>query len=259
MTYGRAASLCAPVVTGVVGIGAWEGFVRWRDIKPYLLPKPSLVWSQIHDNAQQIFDSAKATGTNALIGLVVGVAFGIAVALLASRARVFSEMISPLAAAVNAMPIIALAPIFYNLFTATSDTPRRLVVAMVVFFPVFVNVFKGLTQVDATQLELMRSYGAGDSAVLRKVRVPNALPFLFTGLKLAASLGVIAAIVAEYFGGRQVGLGSRITSAASNSNTGRAWAYVTASCLLGLAFFVAVVIAEQLAMPWRTRREQASR
>jgi NitT/TauT family transport system permease protein len=101
----------------------------------------------------------------------------------------------------------------------------------------------------------MRSYAASDGAVLRRVRLPNALPFFFTGLKLAASLCVIAAVVAEYFGGLQKGLGSRITSAASNSAYGRAWAYVVAACLLGLVFYIAAVVAERLAMPWRARRQ----
>ena len=108
-----------------------------------------------------------------------------AVALVASRFRIVGELATPLAAAVNAMPIIALAPILYNMFSATSAYPRRLVVTIIVFFPIFVNMLRGLTQVDAVKHELMRSYAASPWAILRKVKVPNALPFLFTGLKLA--------------------------------------------------------------------------
>ncbi len=256
MRYARA--VLPPVLFGALFLAAWELFVRWRDVKPYLLPKPSLVWSQIHDNWSQIVDAAKASGTNALIGLIIGTVLGVAFAVLSSRFRFLGEMVTPLAAAINVMPIIALAPMFNNWFSITSDTPRRLVVTIIVFFPIFVNVLKGMTQVDATQYELMRSYAASDSAVMRKVRVPNALPFLFTGLKVAASLSVIAAIVAEYFGGIQNGLGSRITSAAANSNTGRAWAYVAASCVLGLVFFCSAVLAERLAMPWRARRQRTT-
>ena len=94
-------------------------------------------------------------------------------------------MVTPLAAAVNAMPIIALAPILNNMFSSTSAYPRRLVVTIVVFFPIFVNMLRGLTQVDPVKHELMRSYAASAWTILRKVRVPNALPFFFTGLKLA--------------------------------------------------------------------------
>ena len=90
--------------------------------------------------------------------------------------------------------------------------------------------------------------------MLRKVRVPNALPFFFTGLKLAASLGVIAAVVAEYFGGLQNGLGSRITSYAGATNYPKAWAYVAASCALGLAFYCFALALERLVMPWHRAR-----
>jgi NitT/TauT family transport system permease protein len=239
---------------GVVFLALWEGFVKARDIKPYLLPAPSLVWDQIQANWHQIWMATLATGKNALVGLVIGTVLGAGMAVVASRFRFFSEMTLPMAAAINAMPIIALAPMFNNMFSSTSAIPRRLIVTIIVFFPIFVNVLKGLTQVQPTQLELMRSYAASDSAVSRKVRVPNALPFLFTGLKLAASLCVIAAVVAEYFGGLQNGLGSRITSAASNSAYGRAWAYVAASCALGLTFYLATLLLERLAMPWQRHR-----
>ena len=100
----------------------------------------------------------------------------------------------------------------------------------------------------------MRSYAASEWTILGKVRVPDALPFFFTGLKLAASLCVIAAVVAEYFGGLQNGLGSRITSAAAATAYARAWAYVAASCLLGLVFFLAAVLLERVATPWQAHR-----
>ena len=152
------------------------------------------------------------------------------------------------------MPIIALAPILNNMFSSTSTVPRRLVVTIVVFFPVFINTFRGLTQIDPVHDELMRSYAASEWTVLRKVRVPGALPFFFTGLKLAASLCVIAAIVAEYFGGLQIGLGSRITSAAASTAYGRAWAYVAAACLLGLVFFLAADDPRAARHAWQVHR-----
>jgi NitT/TauT family transport system permease protein len=248
---GRLRAVLPAVVVGVSFLVLWELFVVVRDIKPFLLPKPTAVWEQIRNNWDQVWLATKNTGMNALVGLVVGSALGTVMALVSSRFRVLSEMTLPLAAAVNAMPIIALAPMFNNMFSTTSTIPRRLVVTIIVFFPVFVNVLRGLTQVQATHLELMRSYAAPEWAMSRKVRVPNALPFFFTGLRLAASLCVIAAVVAEYFGGLQNGLGSRITSAAANSAYARAWAYVAASCALGLLFYLSALLLEWLAMPWQ--------
>jgi NitT/TauT family transport system permease protein len=244
-----------PIVVGAVLVLGWQLFVDLRDIKPYLLPSPTLIWDELRRQWDGIWEAARHTGANALVGLIIGSALGVAMAMIASRFRAFNDMVTPLAAAINAMPIVALAPIFNNIFGTTSSIPRRLVVTIVVFFPIFTNMLRGLTRVEPTQVELMRSYAASDSQVLRRVRLPNALPFFFTGLKLAASLCVIAAVVAEYFGGLQKGLGSRITSAASNSAYGRAWAYVVAACVLGLVFYIAAVTAERLAMPWRARRQ----
>ena len=253
----RLVQLLPPLLVGVAFLTLWEVFVVVKDIKPFLLPKPSLIWQQMRDGHSEIWAAAIHSGTNALVGLVCGTVLGVGFALVSSRFRVLSDMVTPLAAGLNAMPIIALAPLFNNVFSTTSAIPRRLVVTIIVFFPVFINVLKGLTQVDPTHLELMRSYAASDTEIARRVRVPNALPFLFTALKVAASLCVIAAVVAEYFGGLQDGLGSRITSAAANSAYGRAWAYVAGSCALGLVFFLAAVVLERLAMPWRARRVPA--
>jgi NitT/TauT family transport system permease protein len=247
----RAVRVLTPLVVGVAFLAAWEAFVTVRRIRPYLLPKPSAIWSQLTLNRDDILDAALVTGSNALVGLVAGAVLGILAALVASRFRIVDELLIPLAAAVNAMPIIALAPIFNNMFSTTSTVPRRLIVTVVVFFPVFVNALRGLRQVAPIHRELLDSYAASGWEFARKVRVPNALPFVFTGLRLAASLAVIAAVVAEYFGGVQKGLGTRITSAASNTAYPRAWAYVAAACALGLVFYLAATLLERLAMPWK--------
>jgi len=247
-----------PLLWGAMVLLAWEWFVKLRDIKPFLLPAPSAIWRQMQTNRTGIIDTAKATGTNALIGLLLGVLLGVAVAFVAQRFGLVRQVISPVSAALNTMPIVALGPIFYNLFGATSDVARRFVVVLVVFFPVFVNMLKGLTQVDPVHEELMRSYAAGDSKFLLLVRLPNSLPFLLTGIRIAASLSVIAAVVVEYFGGLQNGLGSRVSSAMKLSATPKAWAYIAAACALGLLFYVAALVLEIVAMPWQTKRKAAA-
>ena len=254
----RVAGVVPALVWGIAFLVAWERFVSWRRIKPFVLPPPSRIWQQLKLNRTGIFDTAKATGTNALWGLVIGALLAIVLAFVAQRFRLVKELIAPLSAAANTMPIVALGPIFYNIFGTTSVAARRMVVALVVFFPVFVNVLKGLTQVDPVHRELMQSYAASDTQVLRQVRLPNALPFLLTGLRIGASLAVIAAVVVEYFGGLQNGLGSRVTSAMKQSATAKAWAYIGAACALGLLFYVAAVVIEWLAMPWQRRRSSAN-
>lgn len=253
MTRARAiwSGLWPPVLFGAAFLGLWEWFVKARDVKPYLLPAPSAIWAQLRDNLDIILKAAWATGQNALVGLALGLALGVLMAIVASRLRFFDEMLTPLAAAVAAIPIVALTPIFNTMFSTTSNIPRRLIVLIAVFFPVFVNTLKGLRQVDPIHDELMRSYAASPWSVLRVVRIPGALPFFFTGVRIAASVSVIAAIVAEYFGGLQKGLGPAITSAAAASAYPRAWAVVCAAIVLGLVFYLVALLAERLAMPWR--------
>jgi NitT/TauT family transport system permease protein len=251
------ARVLPPVFVLFLLIGAWELGVNAFDVAPYVLPAPTAIAEQVGDNFDGIVEAARATGTNAFVGLLVGSVAAIAAALLAIRARVVEELFTPLAAAAAALPIIALAPVLNNLFSTTSTVPRRIVVAIIVFAPVFVNTLRGLATVDPVHRELLRSCGAGDGALLRKVRIPGAVPFTATGLKVASSLSVIAAVVSEYFGGLQDGLGSRITSAASNTAYGRAWAYVLASCALGLAFYVVATGVERIVSPARLRRRRS--
>ena len=122
--------------------------------------------------------------------------------------------------------------------------------SVVVFAPVFVNMLRGLRQVQPVHRDLLRAYAATPGQVTRTVTVPGALPFVFTGLRIASSVAVISAVVAEYFGGLQNGLGSRITSAAANSAYARAWAFVVGAILLGLVFYGATLALER----WVARR-----
>lgn len=243
-----------PLLFGVVGLLLWELAVTVGRVAPFILPAPSRIGAEFRDNLGTIWRVGLASGTNAGIGLVVGALVALAAALLCSRFGFLGQVSVPLAAALNALPIIALAPVLNNMFDSTSSIPRRLVVAIVVFFPVFLNTLRGLAQVDPVHRELMTSYAVSGWTFTRLVRLPGALPFVFTGLRQAASLSVIAAVVAEYFGGRQDGLGSRITSAASYTAYPRAWAFVLGACVLGLVFYLAALGLERLAMPWRARR-----
>lgn len=236
-----------PLILGVVAFVLWEAVVKLAHIQPYLLPAPSAIFAQVAMVGPAIVSATLATGSNALIGLLAGGILAIVFALIASRLTVLDELIAPIVAAIAVVPIVALAPILTNMFGATSETPRRLIVAIVVFVPVFVNTLRGLRQVLPVHRDLMRAYAATNWQLTRTVTFPGALPYIFTGFTIASSLAVISAVVAEYFGGLQNGLGSRITSAAANSAYPRAWAYVGGAILLGLIFFVVTLTLERLA------------
>ncbi|MDP9795757.1 NitT/TauT family transport system permease protein [Catenuloplanes nepalensis] len=239
-------------MVAIAGLAAWEATVTLGRVAPFVLPAPSAIWEQFTLNLDTIIKTGLASGTNALAGLVLGTIVALLAAMAAAQSRFLADASVPVAAALNALPIIALAPILNNMFSATSNIPRRLVVAIVVFFPVFINALRGLREVDPVHRELMDSYAASGATFTRLVRLPSALPFVFTGLRQASSLAVIAAVVSEYFGGLQDGLGSRITSAAANTAYPRAWAFVLGACVLGLVFYLIALLVERLATPWRT-------
>ena len=246
-----------PLLIGFAFLAAWQLVVVVNDIKPYLLPAPSLILSNFFSNLAMMWSTSFYTATTAFLGLLFGTIVGLISALLAQRFVVVNNLITPLAAGLAAVPIIALTPILNNMFDITSRTPKVLITMVIVFFPVFVNVTRGLVQVPPVQLELMRSMNAKPRTVLRALRVPNAIPFFLTAMKVAAPLAVIAALVSEYFGGPQQGLGSRIASSAANTAYGRAWAYVVASIIVGLVFYLAVLAAERWAAPWTGRARSA--
>ena len=223
----------------------WQAFVVGAGIKPYLLPSPTAIVEQLVLVLPLVWSAALATGMNVLVGLVVGSVVAIGAAIVAARSRMADTLLSPTAAALSVMPIVALAPALNTMFGTTSTTPRRLVVSVVVFAPVFVNMLRGLRQVQPVHRDLLKAYAATPRQITRTVTIPGALPYLFTGLRIASSTAVIAAIVAEYFGGLQNGLGSRITSAASNSAYARAWAFVLGAILLGLVFYLATLALER--------------
>ncbi len=226
-----------PLVFGVCFLGLWEAAVAGFGIKPFTLPAPSAIWTAFIERFDDVVEQTIVTGTNAGIGLLLGVLAGVAMSFITVRFRLLEELLTPLAVALNAVPIVVVVPILNNmLFGTTSQVPRRLMVALIVFFIVFVNVSKGLRQVKPAHLELMRSYAASPAEILFKVRLPNALGYFFTSLKIAAPLAVITAFVAEYFGGVQNGLATGVRNSLNGSKD-VTWAYVIGACALGLFFY----------------------
>lgn len=241
-----------PLLFGVGGLALWQLVTTVAGVPSFLLPTPSAIAREFTANFDRILDASRATGANALLGLLVGGVLGIVAAMLAVRFHPVDGLLTPLAAAAAAIPIVALAPLLNSMYSTTTDTPRRMVVTIVVFFPMFVSTARGLRQVPQVHTDLMTSYAAGGWQITRTVRLPAALPHLFTGLRIAAPGAVIAAVIAEYFGGLQNGLGSRITSAAANTAYPRAWAYVVGAMLVGLLFLAAVLLLELLTRRPRT-------
>lgn len=249
-----AGSLLPPLVLGVVFLAAWQWWVVAYDVQPFIIPKPTAIWTSFVDDFTLVWNASVVTGTNALVGLVAGAVVGFLLAVLTNRFAVVSELINPLAVTVAAIPAVVIVGVLNNMYALDSQLGRRIMVTLAVFFIVFVQVAKGLRQNDATQMELMRSYAATPRQTLLKVRLPNTMPFFFTAVRNAAPVAVIIALVSEYFGGTQDGLGSKISGTLNGSNKALGFAYVLGGSVVGLLFFAGSSLLEYVVVPWRRRR-----
>ena len=238
------------VVVFVAGIALWEGLVRGLDIQNFLLPPPSTIVETLWTERDTLWSAAWFTFEEALGGWVLGCAAAILTALVLARWRTLATALMPFAIAANAIPIIAFAPITNNWFGALNQSSKMVIAAVLCYFPVLVNSLRGLTSVRPQQIELMRSYAAGEVEIFRRVRIPNALPFIFTGLKVATVLAMIGAIVGDYFGGSLDALGIQIRRQAGVFDFAGAWAAILAASILGIVFYGAVAAAERLTMSW---------
>ena len=242
------------VAVFLAGIVLWEVVVGAMNLQAFILPKPSAIVAALQENWAAgrfaILPSAQATLIEALGGLVIGTLAGVGVAFVTARWVTARAALLPLAIAAGAIPIIAIAPLMNNWFGVLSPLSKMMMAAVLVFFPVMVNVTRGLVQVEPASLELMRSYAASEGTVLRKVRIPNALPFFFTALKLGATLSLIGAIVGEYFGGSSLVLGRIIVQSASALRFDVTWAAILLGAATGIVFYLVISAVERFVIPW---------
>jgi NitT/TauT family transport system permease protein len=239
----------------VTFVALWEALVRGLSVQRFLLPAPSAIWTAFTDNQGQLWHEGWFTFQEALGGFAIGCGAGIVLAVVVARWNVLGSALMPYAIAANAVPIIAFAPITNAWFNPLTKTAHMVIAAVLCFFPVFVNVVRGLRSVKPAQIELMRSYAVGQLTVFRLVRVPTALPFLFTALRVASVLAMIGAIVSEYYGGSLDTLGANILQDASLFQFEKAWAEIVIACVLGIGFYLAVTFVERVAMRWQPRVE----
>lgn len=245
----------APAVIVFVGaIVLWEFLVGALGLRAFILPRPSAIVAALSDNWATgrfgLLPSWQATVLEAVGGLLIGIVAGVGTAFLTSRWATARNTLIPIGVAAGAIPIIAFAPLMNNWFGALSPLSKMMMAAVLVYFPVMVNVTRGLTAAEPAALELMRAYAASEWTVLRKVRVPTALPYFFTSLKVATTLSLIGAIVGEYFGGSSLVLGRIIVQASSALRFDITWAAVLLAALTGIVFYLAVVVLERIFIPW---------
>ncbi len=238
------------IVVFVTVLVTWEVFVTAANLQQFVLPRPSAIFTALVAQWDILRVAATNTLYEALGGLVIGVTAGVLTAFAVSRWDRVREAVLPIAIGASAVPIIAAAPIMSNWFGILNPFAKMAIVILLVFFPMLVNVARGLTQVDPSALELMQASAASPGQVLRKVRLPNALPYFFTGLKVSTTLSLIGAVVAEYFGGSSEVLGRVIVQSSSRLAFDVTWAAITVAAVAGIVLYLAVLAAERLVIPW---------
>jgi NitT/TauT family transport system permease protein len=234
-------------VVFIVGI---ELLINAFQIQQFLLPRPSVIATTFADIYPRMISIGWSTFQNAFWGFAIGCGAGILTGMVAARFTSFSQALLPLAIGINAVPIIALAPIMNNWFGALNPFSKIAIVVVLTYFPAMISTVRGLTSVDHVSLELMQSYAASQWEIFRKLRLPSALPFIFSSLKVATTLSMIGAIVSEYFGGSNNGLGYSIRNDAALFKNAEAWSGIVIASLFGILFYLLVSAAERALMHW---------
>ena len=238
-----------PVVVFIAVLILWE--IYYADSGFFSpIPTPSAIWAALFEEWELLSTSAVATIFEALGGLAIGTTAGLLVGFLTSRWAIARDILLPLAIGASTIPIIAVAPILNNWFGVLNPLSKMMMAALLVFFPIVINVTRGLVEVGPAKLELMRSYAADETTVMRKLRVPHMLPFFFTALKVGTTLAFIGAIVGEFFGGTSNVLGRVVLQAISGGKFDVAWAAIIIGATAAILSYVAVTLIERAVIPW---------
>jgi NitT/TauT family transport system permease protein len=233
----RMVQLLVPAIFGLTILIMWELLVRMLGVSAVILPPPTAIAERFVQELPTLWaDFEQTIIKGAMTGYVIGALAAFGVAILADRSDFLTRGILPVGSFMAALPIVGTAPIFVKWLGSDWES-KAAVVAVMVFFPLLVNTVAGLRDTTAMQRDLMRTYGAGYWPSLLKLRLPAALPFVFNGLKIATTLALIGAIVAEFFGSPTVGMGFRISTSVGQLALDMVWAEIVVAAIAGSAFY----------------------
>jgi ABC-type nitrate/sulfonate/bicarbonate transport system permease component len=239
----------APALVVAALIGTWQIVVRAFDVKEYVLPAPSAIARTAFTSWDILLPNLRVTVEEMLLGFGLATAVGISLGTLIALSSVFRRGIFPLVIASQTVPVIAIAPVLVIWF-GYDILPRVLVTALIAFFPLTVNTVAGLRAVDPELVRLFRSLNASRIQIFRKLTFPSGLPYIFAGLKVAATLSVIGATVGEWVGADR-GLGYQIVTDTAQVETARVFAAIFLLSLSGIALYLIVAGIEWISLPWR--------
>jgi ABC-type nitrate/sulfonate/bicarbonate transport system permease component len=227
----------------------WQGVASLPSIDDLTLASPVETWHALVRDRSLLFDEAGVTAVEILLGLAISIVLGIAIAIAMHMVGWLRDAAYPLLLASQAIPIVVLAPLFILAF-GYGIGPKLAIIALICFFPIVVVMLDGLRSVDPDLLKLMRLLGASRLTRLWKAELPASLPFLFSGLRLAAIFSVIGAVFGEWAGADR-GLGRLVLLANNQLQTPRVYAGIVLLTVMAIALFAIVSLVERLAIPWR--------
>jgi NitT/TauT family transport system permease protein len=235
---------------GILGLLLlWWAVVAIFQVKPFIAPSPWAVLQTLFVKRDVLLSNLIPTAGEALGGFLMGNLIAIAVATLFVHNRRLQEIFFPVVVMFNSIPVVAKAPILV-LIMGNGVEPKIAIAALVCFFPTLVNSVRGLEAVNPQAMELMRVLSASKREIFFKLRVFSALPFLFSALRIAASMSVIGAVVGEWIGATQ-GIGAMIIQATYNFDSALLYAAIVMSAALSGTFFMAVVLLERAIIRWQ--------
>ena len=252
----RVLGILVPALFGAWLIYLWQVLVTGFGVPSVLLPSPALIARVFMASTGTLWaDFYQTFLKSVLAGYALGCGSGFLVALLVDRVPFLQRGLLPLGNFVSALPIVGVAPIMVMWFGFDWQSKAAVVVIMT-FFPMLVNTIAGLHATAAMERDLMRSYGASYLQTLVRVRLPNALPFIFNALKINSTLALIGAIVAEFFGTPIVGMGFRISTEIGRMNVEMVWATIAVAAVSGSLFYGLLALAERATTFWHPSYRQ---
>ena len=238
-----------PLILLVALVLLWEIGARLDQERAWLLPPPSAIPGAVAGDAADLVRHTLVTMQEVLLGLAVSTLVGVLTAVAIAFFPLLERALYPLVVASQTVPIPALAPLLL-IWLGYGLAPKVLVTALVAFFPIVVNTVDGLRATDREVLALLRTRGAGRWARFRLARLPSALPFVFSGAKVAVAVSVIGAVFGELVASK-AGLGYLLVRATAQFQTARVFAAVVLLSVIGVGLFVLVALLERRLLPWR--------
>ncbi len=235
-------------------IAGWEMIIRVAGVPAYILPAPSAIALALAENYTLLLEHTRITLTAVLSGLALAILVALALAVTMDRWKLIKEAFYPVLVISQAIPIFALAPLILIWFGA-GLMPKVLIVALVCFFPLAVNLVEGFDQVDPEAVDLMQAMQASQWMIMRSVQLPSAMPYFFSGLKIAATYSVLGAIIGEWLAAR-AGLGIYMLRSMHSFRTSQLFASIIVVVILSLTLFKLAELAGWLVMPWQRKTKE---